>query len=170
MSHLRAILFGLTLACGFMLSAQTVSPEPEPQYSAAFGLGFNHYTGPQVKGWAAFESRIATGTYSISTLNLTSQVATLSTGLRRNFYSSGPVTMFALADVGLATGEGTTSAMFGGGGGLKLLLSGAAAKIPFLKAISGVPGSYVVGAVRVQQLNGQGVSPTFTFGLGVDFR
>lgn len=174
MPRLRIGVIGFLLTCGLSATsfAQTINPpvEPEPQYSAAFGLGFNHYEGPQVKGWAAFESRIAAGTFSISTLNLTSKAANLSTGLRRNFYNSGPVTMFGLADIGLATGEGATAATFGGGGGLKLSLAGAAAKVSILKAFSGVPGSYVIGAVRVQQLNGQGVSPTFTFGLGVDFR
>lgn len=160
----------LALVLAVCMLGQTTTAEPEAQYSAAAGLGFNRYDTPQIKGWAAFETRVAAKTYSVSTLNMTSQVATISTGVKRVFYVSGPVSLFAAGDVGVATGEGSVTAALGGGGGIKLMLEGVAKKYPLLKLLGGVPGSYFSGALNVTQINGRGVLPMFSAGIGVDFR
>ena len=51
-----------------------------------------------------------------------------------------------------------------------MLLAGAANKFPFLKLFSTIPNSYVSGTVDIQQINGTGVSPTFGFAIGADFK
>jgi hypothetical protein len=51
-----------------------------------------------------------------------------------------------------------------------VLLAGAATKFPFLKLFSTIPNSYVSGTVDIQQINGAGVSPTFGFAIGADFK
>jgi len=159
----------ITLA--LMLLAVGASAEtPSPQYSAGAFLGFNHYDSPQIKGGAFFDTRIAENTYNETVLNMTDKLATVTTGVKRFFYNSGAVGLFGTAKAGVATGDGATAATFGGGGGVKLSLEGVAQKIPLLKVFSTIPGSYVSGTVDVQQINGVGVSPTFGFGIGVDFR
>jgi hypothetical protein len=53
---------------------------------------------------------------------MTSKVATVTTGVKRFFYSSphGTVGLFATAKAGVATGDGSARAVFGGGGGIKV--------------------------------------------------
>ena len=111
-------------------------------------------------------------TYNETTLNMTSKLATVTTGVKRFFYSSphGTVGVFATAKAGVATGDGSATAVFGGGGGIKVFLAGAANKFPFLKLFSTIPNSYVSGTVDIQQINGAGVSPTFGFAIGADFK
>jgi hypothetical protein len=106
-----------------------------------------------------------------STLNLTSKLATVTTGVKQFFYSPhGTVALFATAKAGVATGDGSATAVFAGGGGTKVFLAGAATKFPFLKLFSTIPNSYVSGTVDIQQINGAGVSPTFGFAIGADFK
>ena len=144
------------------------APQVEPQYSAAAGLGFDGYSALKFTGWAAFETRIADKTTNLSILNMTSAGASITTGVKRTFYQSGPVSLFALALAGLETGSGTTAATFAGGGGIKLALD--KNKIPLLKMFTSIPGSYFVGSMTAKQLNGSGVAPAFSAGFGVDFR
>jgi hypothetical protein len=152
--------------------AQTDTTVPSPQYSAGAFLGFNHYDAPQIKGGAFFDTKVADNTYNESTLNMTSKLATVTTGVKRFFYSSthGTVGLFGTAKAGVATGDGAATAVFAGGGGIKVLLDGAAKRFPMLRMFSTIPGSYVSGTVDIQQINGTGVSPTFGFAIGVDFR
>jgi hypothetical protein len=51
-------------------------------------LGFNHYDTPQMKGGGFFDTKIAENTYNETTLNMTSKLATVTTGVKRFFYSS----------------------------------------------------------------------------------
>src|ERR1035437_2389830 len=107
-----------------------------------------------MKGGGFFDTKIAENTYNETTLNMTSKLATVTTGVKRFFYSSphGTVGLFATAKAGVATGDGSATAVFGGGGGIKVFLAGAANS----------------GTVDIQQINGTGVSPTFGFSIGVD--
>ena len=161
----------LCLVLPSMAMGQTADV-PDPAYSAGAFLGFNHYDQPQMKGGAFFDVRIADKTYNESTLNMTSQVATVTTSIKRYFYTTpaGTVKLFGNVAVGVATGDGVTSGVFAGGGGVKLMLAGVASKFPALKLFGSVPGAFTTGAVNVQQINGLGVSPTFTFAIGVDFK
>jgi hypothetical protein len=177
MTHVRIAvtiaLLALLAVSGFaQASTSSTNPAPGPLYSAGAFLGFNHYDTPQMKGGGFFDTKIAENTYNETTLNLTSKLATVTTGVKRFFYSSvhGTVALFATAKAGVATGDGSATAVFGGGGGIKVFLAGAAAKFPFLKLFSTIPNSYVSGTVDVQQINGAGVSPTFGFAIGADFK
>jgi hypothetical protein len=80
------------------------------------------------------------------------------------------VGLFATAKAGVATGDGPATAVFGGGGGIKVFLAGSPTKFPFLKLFSTIPNSYVSGMVDIQQINGTGVSPTSGFAIGADFK
>ena len=177
MTHLRiavtiALLTLLAASAFAQADTSSTNPAPGPQYSSGAFLGFNHYDNPQIKGGAFFDTKIAENTYNESTLNMTSKLATVTTGVKRFFYSSphGTVALFATAKAGVATGDGSATAVFGGGGGIKVFLAGAADKFPFLKLFSTIPNSYVSGTVDIQQINGYGVSPTFGFAIGADFK
>jgi hypothetical protein len=104
-------------------------------------LGFNHYDNPQIKGGAFFDTKVAENTYNESTLNMTSKLATVTTGVKRFFYSSphGTVGLFATAKAGVATGDGSATAVFGGGGGIKVFLAGAATKFPIPETVQHHP-------------------------------
>jgi hypothetical protein len=69
-----------------------------------------------------------------------------------------------------SAGDGSATAVFGGGGGIKVFLAGAANKFPFLNLFSTIPNSYVSATVDIQQINGGGASPTFGFAIGADFK
>ena len=177
MTHLRiavtiALLTLLAVSAFAQAGTSSTTPAPGPLYSAGAFLGFNHYDTPQMKGGGFFDTKIAENTYNETTLNMTSKLATVTTGVKRFFYSSphGTVGLFATAKAGVATGDGSATAVFGGGGGIKVFLAGAANKFPFLKLFSTIPNSYVSGTVDIQQINGTGVSPTFGFAIGADFK
>ena len=123
-------------------------------------------------GGGFFETKIAENTYNETTLNMTSKLATVTTGVKRFFYSSahGTVGLFATAKAGVATGDGSAAAVFAGGRGIKVFLAGAANKFPFQKLFSTIFNPYVSGTVDIQQINGAGVSPTFGFAIGADFK
>ena len=177
MTHLRitvttALLALLAVSAFAQAGSSSTTPAPGPLYSAGAFLGFNHYDTPQMKGGGFFDTKIAENTYNETTLNMTSKLATVTTGVKRFFYSSphGTVGLFATAKAGVATGDGSATAVFGGGGGIKMFLAGAANKFAFLKLFSTIPNSYVSGTVDIQQINGAGVSPTFGFAIGADFK
>ena len=163
------VLFTLLAVCGFAQTDATATA-PGPQYSSGAFLGFNHYDAPQIKGGAFFDAKVAENMYNETTLNMTSKLATVTTGVKRFFYTTSTVGLFATAKAGVATGDGSATAVFAGGGGIKVLLEGAAKKFPFLRMFSNIPGSYLSGTVDIQQINGVGVSPTFGFAIGVDFK
>ena len=167
-----ASLFMLCTLCVFGQTSTSDTTSSGPTYSAGAFLGFNHYDSPQIKGGGFFDTKVAENTYSTTALNMTSKLATVTTGVKRFFYASpgGTVGLYGNAAAGVATGDGSTTATFAGGGGVKVMLSGAAGKFAFLKPLAGVPNSYLSGGVNIQQVNGVGVLPTFTFALGVDFR
>ena len=148
------VLLALLAVAGI---AQTA--DATPQYSIAAGAGFNYLESPQAKGWATFAAKIADKTYSLSTLDMTSKGSSLRTGLLRTVYSSGGFTLGILADAGVVAGQGSVGGAFTGGGVVTCDIS------KFAK----VPGAFAVGAVRVVQAAGGGVSPTFSFGVGKNF-
>src|ERR1039457_1968713 len=103
---------------------------------------------------------------------MTSKLATVTTGVKRFFYSSfhGTVALFATAKAGVATGDGSATAVFGGGGGIKVFLAVAPTKFPSVKLFSTIPNSYGSGRVDIQQINEPGVPPTFGFAIGADLK
>lgn len=166
------LLMLLAVSAFAQMDTPSTAPTTGPQYSAGAFLGFNYYDNPQIKGGAFFDTKVAENMYNETALNMTSKLATVTTGVKRFFYSSahGTVGLFATAKAGVATGDGSATAVFAGGGGIKVFLDGAAKKFPVLKVFSTIPGSYLSGTVDVQQINGAGVSPTFGFAVGVDFK
>jgi hypothetical protein len=116
-----ALLTHLAVSAFAQVGTSSSTPAPGPLYSAGAFLGFNHYDTPQMKGGGFFDTKIAENTYNESTLNMTSKLATVTTGLKRFFYSSSHCTvgLFATAKAGVVTGDGSATAVFAGGGGIK---------------------------------------------------
>jgi hypothetical protein len=163
---MKKMIFALVLCLVLSVAAagQTSigTPDPpsqQPQFILLAGLGFNHYDTPQFKGELSFATRVADRTYNVSTLNMTSKVSTITTGVARQFYSGQGFTMSAIADAGVATGNGNVGGAISGGGVLTCDLS----------KLSKVPGSFAYGAVKVAQSSLGGVQPTFSFGFGKSF-
>src|ERR1035441_6223789 len=93
MRHLRiavtiALLTLLAVSAFAQAGTSSTTPAPGPLYSAGAFLGFNHYDTPQMKGGGFFDTKIAENTYNETTLNMTSKLATVTTGVKRFFYSS----------------------------------------------------------------------------------
>jgi hypothetical protein len=140
--------------------AQTTLPTlSQPQFILSGGLGFNHYETPQIKGQLSFATRVADGLYNISTLNTTSKVSTLSTGIAKRFHVGEGFALSALVDGGIATGGGNVGGAVSGGGILTYDVS----------KWSKVSGSFAYGAVQIAQTSLGGVQPTFSFGVGKVF-
>ena len=176
MRHLRivvtiALLTLLAVSAFAQAGTSSTTPAPGPLYSAGAFLGFNHYDTPQMKGGGFFDTKIAENTYNETTLNMTSKLATVTTGVKRFFYSS-PTARLACLPPPKPGGHGRRFRYSGfrRRRGIKVFLAGAANKFPFLKLFSTIPNSYVSGTVDIQQINGAGVSPTFGFAIGADFK
>lgn len=148
----------LLAAVGFSAFGQA-PPEQQPQYLLSGGLGFNHYEVPQFTGELSFGARVASGTYNVTTLKMTSKLSTMATGVSKQFYSGGGFTMSGVVDGGVATGGGNVGGVVSGGGVLTYDLS----------QRTKVPGAFWYGAVKVVQTSLGGVQPTFSFGFGKAF-
>jgi hypothetical protein len=88
MTHLRiaviiALLTHLPVSAFAQAATSSTTPAPSSLYSAGAFLGFNHYDAPQMKGGGFFDSKIAENTYNETTLNMTSKLATVTTGVKR---------------------------------------------------------------------------------------
>ena len=93
------VLFTLLAVCGFA-QTDTTTTVTGPQYSSGAFLGFNHYDAPQIKGGAFFDTKVAENMYNETTLNMTSKLATVTTGVKRFFYTTSTVgTVAELAQV-----------------------------------------------------------------------
>ncbi len=156
---LVAIAASLLFASLTAFAQTAADPPAEPQYVLSAGLGFNHYETPQATGELGFSARIASGTYNISTLKMTSKLSTLTTGIAKRFYAGQGFTMSALIDGGLSAGGGNVGGTVSGGGLLTYDVS------RFAK----VEGAFVYGAVKVVQSSLGGVQPAFSFGVGKTF-
>jgi hypothetical protein len=102
MTHLRiavtiALLTLLAVSAFAQAGTSSTNPAPGQPYSAGAFSGFNHYETPQMKGGGFFDTKITENTYNETTLNMTSKLATVMTGVKRFFYSSpyGTVSPFA---------------------------------------------------------------------------
>jgi hypothetical protein len=155
MSALFTILL-LTAVSGF---AQQSATADQPLYMLSGGLGFNHYDTPQFTGELSFAARVASGTYNVTTLKMTSKLSTMATGISKQFYSGGGFAMSGIVDGGLATGGGNVGGVVSGGGMLTYDLS----------ALTKVPGAFCYGGVKVVQTSLGGVQPAFSFGFGKAF-
>ncbi len=146
--------------------AQTNVARYEPQYFLALGGSYNHYaTPPQAAGFVSLSVRIAAGTYSISTIDLTQTTSSVRTGLARILTQSGNFTLLAHADGGLTTGTIGASSLvtlgsFSGGG---MLLYDLKRVSPRLEHI------YLVGVMRLLAINATAVQSVFEFGIGRGF-
>lgn len=136
-----------------------------PQYYVGTGISYDYYgkTGFAATSSFGILTSSSVPLYSFTTLELTSQTATVRTGAAYLFKQAGNFNLVALGDAGLATGSGPTLGSFSGGG---FLLYDVGSRLT-----KGVQHFYVGGGGKVLALTGGaagGVNPVFelTFGKG----
>jgi hypothetical protein len=152
-----ALLFLATILA--MAQTNSVDTAYQPQFVLSAGAGWNHYAAPQSAGWMTFGARIADGTYSLTSIDMTSQTSSIRTGLSRVLIRQGYFTLTALGDAGIASGSGTAGAAFSGGGSVLYDIS----------RWSKVEHTYLIGTVRVLKTTLTEVQPVFALGIGKAF-
>lgn len=165
----------LILALAVASFAQTAPPAP-PTMFISTGVQYNKYV-PSDPTWAAtinFGVQISGSNYwSISTMVLQPNVATLRSGFGYKLKCAGAACFFATVDAGLtsvsATPSGTPPALsvagvgLGNVGGGLLMRYDLGANWPKLKGLG------IVAGFREAAVAGSNVSPEFTVALGHSF-
>jgi hypothetical protein len=164
---MKKVLFLLVATVGMAFS-QTLPTN----YTISFGSGMNAYSTPSHFGYLAFATQIAENTSSVTTMEMYGNVARLRTGFSHDLATTGPATLFALADAGVATNAtGNVGLSLSSGGGVRVVGSG----IPYVKNVlkSGKSGFVFTTLLHKTALNNpdgsQGVQPTFTAGFYLKF-
>lgn len=150
---------GLILAL-FLLAGQCMAQVQEaPQYVLGAGAGFQTYSDRIVQGWMTAAVRVAERTYSITTVDMTVERASVRTGMGYVLVQQGPWRLIGLGDVGIASGGGHAGGAYSAGGSLFYDIS----------RWTRVDGTYAVGAVRVFGSSVASVRPLFEFGISKTF-
>lgn len=152
------VLF-LALCSPMCLAQVATTADYQPQYWIAAGAGFNHYARPQAAGWMQFAVKASDNNYVTTSIDMTAARATLRGGFTRILVQEGRIGLLAMGDAGVAVGDGTSGGAFTGGGALTYNIS----------ALTKVPHTYAVAAVRVLKISGTDVQPIFEFGIGKSF-
>lgn len=154
---MRFVLIALLVfALAAPAAAQT---EPEPTYWIASGAGFNRFADPQTHGWLSLGVRVSGGYYSFSTVDMTSRVATMRTGVARLLSREGRLTLIGLVDAGVAGGGEEFGAAFSGGAIVAYDLG------RLLRAT----GVHVTAGVRLAKTTLNELQPALSFGIAKTF-
>jgi hypothetical protein len=123
MKHAVVLSLAFLFLCGLAFGQDT-----EPRYLVAIGAGFNRYESPSYSATGTVGIRIASGLYSVTSLDNSTRVdpitkartplATIRTGAQKVIYQSGPVSIAAAADAGLAASNDSVAGSFSTGGTL----------------------------------------------------
>lgn len=100
-------------------SAASQTPSFSPQYILGTGIGFHPYQTPikaGSSGYLSFAAKLTDGTYSISTLDLTSAGGQFRTGIGRVLVTQGNYTLMAYVDAGISADANNVASAFSGGG------------------------------------------------------
>lgn len=155
-----------TIALPLLLSVcawgQTV-PDP-PKYWVAAGVGWNHYSNLQALGWVNGGAQVTTNNYIMTSIDMTSQNASIRASYARVLSRKGAWGLLALGDGGILTGESSVTGVFGPGGAITYDIS----------RIVRSEGMHLVFVCRVLKsgfndgpLNE--VKPVFQIGIGKSF-
>jgi hypothetical protein len=104
----RAVLLLLAFSLGVVAE--------EPNFVMGGGVGFNYYANPRGAIWGVFAPRVAEKTYSFTSFDATQYKTTIRTGIARAFYAKDRFSLFGIADIGAALGEGNVGAAYSGSG------------------------------------------------------
>lgn len=132
-----------------------------PQYYVATGVTYDYYGKTGFAANTELGIRIGTTSiYSYTTLELTSTIATIRTGAAKILFQSGNFGFVVLGDAGLASGSGSTTGSFSGGGFLMYDVGS--------KVTKGSDHLYIGIGGRSLAISGSSVQPIFeiTFGKG----
>jgi hypothetical protein len=160
---MKKLLFLLVSGVG-LLSAQS--------YTVSVGSGINAYATPSNFGYMSFSTPVAENSYSITTVEMYGNVARLRTGLAHDLATTGPATLFALADLGVATnGNGNVGVDFSTGSGIRVRGNG----VPFVNRWvktdkAGFLWTTLLHKSAISNPDGTtGVQPSFTAGVYLTF-
>lgn len=132
-----------------------------PSYYVATGATYDYYGKAGFAANTELGVRIGTSSiYSYTTLELTSTIATIRTGIAKILFQSGNFGFIVLGDAGVANGSGTTVGSYSGGGFLMYDIGS--------KVTKGLDHFYLGLGGRSLILSGNQVQPIFeiTFGKG----
>lgn len=163
------LVFLLATLCAFGQTAL-------PKYTVGAGLGFDTNAPiaatttsklpgwtQQINGWTSFGVQTDTKTYSYNTIHVVGNQWTLTPGILRVIYQSGPATVGALLDAGLVSSDAATggTVQFGPTFFYDLGLNHPKLSGWYLTAV--VKAQYV--SVTPAPAGGYSIKPIFEFGL-----
>jgi hypothetical protein len=114
----RSVIFiiVLLLFAGFAQAQE----QQAGKYFIWAGAGASGYDKPMTNGISGFGAQVAAGKWLLTNMVSTRQQSTLSEVYVQELTTQGPVTLFGLGEVGLATGGNVAQFALGAGGGLML--------------------------------------------------
>ena len=162
----------LIIAVAVVASAQATSPTPTsapassanfvPSYYVGTGVSYDYYGKTGFAASTDFAARIGTTNYySYTSLQLTPQTATLTTGAAYLFFQQGNFDLVALGTAGLTTGTGVTLGSFTGGGFLAYDIGSRLSK--------GTDHFFVAVGGRLLNITSATVTPILTISFGKAF-
>lgn len=93
-------------------------PQPAGKYFLWAGAGVSGYDTPKVNGISGFGAQIAPGKWLLTNMISTRLQSTLAESYIQEITTQGPVTLFGLGEMGIATGRDLAQFAVGAGGGL----------------------------------------------------
>jgi hypothetical protein len=153
----------VSIAIMLLVTAVTHAQESQPtgKYLIWAGAGVSGYDTPKVNGISGFGTQIAQGKWLLTNMISTRQQSTLAESYIQEIATQGPVTLFGLGEVGIATGHDLAQFAVGAGGGLML---------DVCKYIHpGLKDFQIAGAVKITKptgdTNSAAVKPVFITGI-----
>ena len=140
-----------------------------PQYFTLGGVSYDYYGGSGFAGVTVFGAKLTPTSegkpgfpvYSITTIELTKDIATARTGLSYVFFQDGNWALAGLGDAGATTGSGQTLGSFSGGGSISFDIGG--------KLTGNKSHFFISPAVRVLNITGKTVQPIYEIMFGPGF-
>jgi hypothetical protein len=119
---MRVKIIVAIFAITFLISglAQAQDPQPTAKYLIWAGAGVSGYDTPRINGISGFGAQIAPGKWLLTNMVSTRQQSTIAESYIQEITTQGPVTLFGLGEVGIATGHDLAQFALGAGGGLML--------------------------------------------------
>jgi hypothetical protein len=151
------IIIGLLLFAGFAQAQEQLAGK----YFIWAGAGVSGYDQPRTNGISGFGAQVATGKWLLTNMVSTRQQSVLSESYIQELATQGPVTLFGLGEVGIATGSDLAQFALGAGGGVML---------DVCKYIHpGLKDFQIAGAVKITKPTGDpnsaAVKPVFITGI-----
>jgi hypothetical protein len=128
------------------------------------GAGVSGYGEPRTNGISGFGAQIAPGKWLLTTMISTRQQSTISESYVHELATQGPVTLFGLGEIGIATGNDVAQFAIGAGGGV--MIDAFKYAVPVLKDFQIALAAIITKPT--DSPNGAVVKPVF--GTGIIYR